>query len=135
MKGLIYVVVTFASIAIGASDNRDLSGDVWKSSLEKRQTTWAPPSALVKPLDEVWAHESSTYNNGNLLGFKNYGYDIIIANKGLVKYLCSIKATAKWKIELSISVSDGTPVLVSQKLSVPQLPPHCRRTSKNGLTT
>lgn len=72
-----------------ASDLRDESGDVWKSLLgssgvEKRQSTWAPPSNLVKPLQEVWDHEMNTYNNGNALGFKNYGYDILMAANGYV---------------------------------------------------
>jgi hypothetical protein len=81
------LVGVLGRVAFGA-DDRDLSGDVWKTSLTKRQTTWNPPSALVKPLEEVWAHESSTYNNGNLLGFKNYGYDIIMAAKGWGDSLC-----------------------------------------------
>ena len=72
-----------------ASDLRDESGDVWTSLLgssgvEKRQSTWAPPSNLVKPLQEVWDHEMNTYNNGNALGFKNYGYDILMAANGYV---------------------------------------------------
>lgn len=48
--------------------------------LAKRQTTWNPPSNLVTPLKQVWDHEMSTYSNP--LGFKNYGYDQLIANKG-----------------------------------------------------
>ncbi len=89
-----FLISTFAFAAAGlhlasASDPRDQSGDVWKSlssssSLSKRQTTWNPPSNLVKPLQEVWDHEKATYNNGNLLGFKNYGYDILMASNGYV---------------------------------------------------
>jgi len=78
-----------ASSLVLAADDRDLNGDVWaklenKPEISKRQSTWAPPSSLVKGLDEVWAHQVSTYNNGNLFAFKNYGYDIINAAKGCV---------------------------------------------------
>ncbi|KAG6368311.1 hypothetical protein INS49_002516 [Diaporthe citri] len=52
--------------------------------LAKRQTTWNPPSNLVTPLKQVRDHEMSTYSNP--LGFKNYGYDQLIANKGQVNY-------------------------------------------------
>ncbi|MHB9856899.1 hypothetical protein [Streptomyces sp. YIM S03343] len=45
---------------------------------------WNPPSALVKPLNEVWNHVESTYSD--LYGFKNYGWDQVIANKGTVNY-------------------------------------------------
>lgn len=48
--------------------------------LAKRQTTWNPPSNLVTPLKQVWDHEMSAYSDP--LGFKNYGYDQLIANKG-----------------------------------------------------
>lgn len=43
---------------------------------------WNPPSTLVTPLDEVWRHQESTYNNGNLYGFRNYGWDQVMANGG-----------------------------------------------------
>jgi hypothetical protein len=80
-----------ASSLVLAADDRDLNGDVWaklenKPAISKRQSTWAPPASLVKGLDEVWAHQMSTYNNGNALGFKNYGYDIINAAKGELKF-------------------------------------------------
>jgi hypothetical protein len=41
-------------------------------------TTWAPPSTMTQALTEVWNHEMATYNNGNALGFKNYGYDVSV---------------------------------------------------------
>lgn len=43
---------------------------------------WNPPSELAAPLKEVWDHVSSTYNGGDIFGFKNYGWDSLIANKG-----------------------------------------------------
>ena len=47
-------------------------------------TGWNPPANLVTPLNEVWAHQESTY--GNLYGFKNYGWDQVMANKGSINY-------------------------------------------------
>lgn len=78
------VLLAGLSNLVVASDHRDLNGDVWATPLAKRQTSWNPPSNLVTPLQEVWDHESSTYNNGDLLAFKNYGYDIIVAAGGYV---------------------------------------------------
>ncbi|KAH8593468.1 hypothetical protein B0O99DRAFT_688687 [Bisporella sp. PMI_857] len=112
MKILIPVVATLASLALGAADDRDLSGDVWGSSLEKRQTTWAPPAALVKPLEEVWAHVSATYNNGNLLGFKNYGYDIIVANKGTLNFC------VRWDSGASVTEAQRTAIASSLQTNV-----------------
>ncbi|HET6710921.1 hypothetical protein [Amycolatopsis sp.] len=45
---------------------------------------WNPPANLVRPLDEVWRHVESTYPN--LYGFRNYGWDQIMANRGYVSY-------------------------------------------------
>lgn len=45
---------------------------------------WNPPSNLVAPLEEVWEHTESTYSN--LYGFKNYGWDQVMANKGSINY-------------------------------------------------
>jgi hypothetical protein len=45
---------------------------------------WNPSANLAPALDRVWNHMSSTY--GNLNGFKNYGWDQIIANKGTFNY-------------------------------------------------
>ncbi|MFI7543560.1 cellulose binding domain-containing protein [Actinoplanes sp. NPDC049599] len=45
---------------------------------------WAPPSNLVGPLDEVWRHQESTY--ANLYGFRNYGWDQVMANRGYLNY-------------------------------------------------
>ncbi|OLF18152.1 hypothetical protein [Actinophytocola xanthii] len=45
---------------------------------------WNPPSNLVQPLDEVWRHVESTY--GNLYGFRNYGWDQVMANRGYINY-------------------------------------------------
>jgi hypothetical protein len=48
--------------------------------------TWSPPANLVTPLNQVWQHQEQTYNGGNLYGFRNYGWDQIMANRGYVNY-------------------------------------------------
>ncbi|MFC7328872.1 hypothetical protein [Marinactinospora rubrisoli] len=45
---------------------------------------WNPPANLVQPLDEVWRHVESTYPD--LYGFRNYGWDQIMANGGSINY-------------------------------------------------
>ncbi|KAL4760999.1 uncharacterized protein BDW70DRAFT_136577 [Aspergillus foveolatus] len=47
-------------------------------------STWDPPSDLVTPLQEVWDHEVETYSDA--LGFKNYGFDQVIAAGGKINY-------------------------------------------------
>jgi len=47
---------------------------------------WNPPADLAAPLDEVWQHQEETYNNGDLYGFRNYGWDQIFANRGSINY-------------------------------------------------
>jgi hypothetical protein len=47
---------------------------------------WNPPSNLVQPLNAVWQHQEQTYNNGNLYGFRNYGWDQLFANRGYINY-------------------------------------------------
>lgn len=96
-----YILTLIATLALAASTTHardssasDADGSVWdnvknvysRSSLgyrlSRRNATWNPPSNLVTPLQEVWDHEVSTYSDA--LGFKNYGYDQLMANKGLV---------------------------------------------------
>ncbi|SEH03284.1 hypothetical protein SAMN05444920_1352 [Nonomuraea solani] len=48
------------------------------------QTGWNPPANLVTPLNQVWQHVESTYPN--LYGFRNYGWDQVMANKGSINY-------------------------------------------------
>jgi hypothetical protein len=45
---------------------------------------WTPPSNLVRPIDEVWRHVETTYPD--LYGFRNYGWDQVIANRGFINY-------------------------------------------------
>lgn len=71
--------------AIPGSSPQDADGSVWeklaaRSDVTKRDITWDPPADLVVPLQETWDHEMATYTDP--LGFKNYGYDQIMANGG-----------------------------------------------------
>ncbi len=45
---------------------------------------WSPPANLAGPLGEVWSHVESTYSN--LYGFRNYGWDQVMANRGYINY-------------------------------------------------
>ncbi|KFY74732.1 hypothetical protein V499_05256 [Pseudogymnoascus sp. VKM F-103] len=118
MKLTTVILAGLTNLAV-ASDHRDLSGDVWASSLTKRQTswtkrqtTWNPPSNLVKPLQEVWDHESSTYNNGDLLGFKNYGYDIIKASGGKLNFC------VRWDSSATVTEAQRTAIASSLQKNV-----------------
>jgi hypothetical protein len=62
-------------------------------------TGWNPPANLVQPLDEVWRHQEETYNNGNLYGFRNYGWDQIMANRGYINYC------VRWDSSASVSTA------------------------------
>ncbi|KAL1852525.1 hypothetical protein Daus18300_012123 [Diaporthe australafricana] len=56
------------------------------SSRQADQSGWNPPADLAKPLKEVWDHCEKTYSDGDLYGFKNYGWDQIMATKGVINY-------------------------------------------------
>ncbi|APU16658.1 MULTISPECIES: hypothetical protein [Actinoalloteichus] len=55
-----------------AADRADLAQD------------WNPPGHLVQPLAEVWNHVETTYPD--LYGFRNYGWDQLVANNGQINY-------------------------------------------------
>lgn len=60
-------------------------------------TSWNPPSNLVTPLNEVWQHVESTYPN--LYGFRNYGWDQIMANGGSINYC------VRWDTSASVTAA------------------------------
>ncbi|OBT70853.1 hypothetical protein VF21_10216 [Pseudogymnoascus sp. 05NY08] len=118
MKLSTVLLAGLSNLAV-ASDHRDLNGDVWASALTKRQTswtkrqtTWNPPSNLVTPLQEVWDHESSTYNNGDLVGFKNYGYDIIKASGGKLNFC------VRWDSAATVTEAQRTAIASSLQTNV-----------------
>ena len=47
---------------------------------------WTPPARYAGPLAQVWQRQEQTYNNGNLYGFRNYGWDQLMANGGSINY-------------------------------------------------
>ncbi|KAL6705128.1 hypothetical protein ACN47E_007233 [Coniothyrium glycines] len=84
-------VCAFDKHTFDDSNAWDTTPAVSKRDLSK--TTWDPPSNLVKPLQEVWKHELETYSNA--LGFKNYGYDQVMAAKGKINYCVRWEGNAK----------------------------------------
>jgi hypothetical protein len=68
---------------------------------------WDPPGNLVQPLDEVWRHQESTYPD--LYGFRNYGWDQVMANGGYVNYCvrwdssAPVSATLRDQIHAALS--------------------------------
>jgi hypothetical protein len=60
-------------------------------ALPAKRATWNPPSNLVNPLNEVWAHETATYTPN----FKNYGYDQLIAAGGTAKVCVRWESTSQ----------------------------------------
>ncbi|KAI8199908.1 putative acetylxylan esterase A [Colletotrichum sp. SAR 10_65] len=89
------------------SETSDLDGSVWqaitpvnaRNPLEmarnrptKRQSGWSPPSDIASPLKEVWDHCKSTYSN--FFGFKNYGWDQVMATKGTINVCVRWESTA-----------------------------------------
>ena len=59
--------------------------------------TWNPPRNLVQPLNEVWNHVESTYPD--LYGFRNYGWDQVMANRGSVNYC------VRWESDAPVSAA------------------------------
>lgn len=80
------------------------------TSLSKRQSTWNPPSNLVTPLQEVWDHQIATYNDP--LGFRNYGYDQIMANKGYLNFC------VRWESSQSVTAAQRAAVEAALQQSV-----------------
>ncbi|KAM0718003.1 hypothetical protein Q7P37_006335 [Cladosporium fusiforme] len=104
--------------------NRDLDGATWKAlnkaahSKTKRQSSWDPPSDLAKPLQEVWDHSVETYNNGQWESFENYGYDIIMAAQGDLKFC------VRWDSSASVSAEERDAIEKSLQSNVPKWTDH-----------
>ncbi|KAF3940582.1 hypothetical protein ABW19_dt0208891 [Dactylella cylindrospora] len=78
--------------------------------LVPRQSTWNPPSNLVTPLQQVWDHEVATYSNA--LGFRNYGYDQVMANGGYLNFC------VRWDSSTSLSESQRAQILTALQRSM-----------------
>ncbi|KAK6533632.1 hypothetical protein TWF694_002567 [Orbilia ellipsospora] len=72
--------------------------------------TWNPPSNLVTPLGQVWDHEVATYSDA--LGFKNYGYDQLMANGGKLNYC------VRWDSSLSLTEAQRAQILTALQRSM-----------------
>jgi len=72
--------------------------------------TWSPPTSLVKPLPQVWDHEIATYSNA--LGFKNYGYDQVIATNG------SLNFCVRWESNATVTSQDRADIEAAVKRSM-----------------
>jgi hypothetical protein len=59
---------------------------------------WDPPGRLAARLDQVWRHVESTYPD--LYGFRNYGWDQVLANRGRISYCVRWDSGAKVSAEL-----------------------------------
>ncbi|EAW20319.1 uncharacterized protein NFIA_099550 [Aspergillus fischeri NRRL 181] len=86
----------------------DLDAPAGSAWVEKRQSSsWSPPANLVKPLNEVWEHQMATYSDP--MGFKNYGYDQVIAGRGKINYCVrwdsSKKVTAAQRNQIAAAVN------------------------------
>ncbi|KAI8685176.1 CBM1 domain-containing protein [Fusarium keratoplasticum] len=111
-----------STAAQGTSPKSDLDASVWQalSSVKetrswedlprnrpaKRQSGWNPPSNLATPLKEVWDHCLKTYSDA--LGFKNYGWDQLIAGKGklnmCVRWESDQPVTAAYREEIATTL-------------------------------
>src|SRR3954463_16155059 len=67
------------------------------------------PSNLVTPLTQVWDHCMATYSNP--VGFKNYGWDQVMANKGYVNYC------VRWDSSSTLTESQRAQILTALKRS------------------
>ncbi|KAL2211237.1 hypothetical protein CC79DRAFT_1377821 [Sarocladium strictum] len=111
-SALSLAAISLASLAEGldVSENQDANVSVWEnvdtsilargSDLwnrpVKRQSGWNPPSNLKTPLKEVWDHQLATYSGG-LYGFRNYGWDQLIATQG------SINICVRWESNTAVT--------------------------------
>ncbi len=70
------------------------------ASAARAADEWNPPANLVEPLGEVWNHVESTYPN--LYGFRNYGWDQVMANRGSINYC------VRWESDAPVGAACGT---------------------------
>jgi hypothetical protein len=63
------------------------------STTSPPSNVWNPPANLVQPLAEVWQHEETTYSD--LYGFRNYGWDQVMAGRGTINYCVRWDSSAR----------------------------------------
>ncbi|KAF7557279.1 hypothetical protein G7Z17_g759 [Cylindrodendrum hubeiense] len=96
------VALAASTAASTVSSPSDLDGSVWEGLTERRDG--APPSTLTTPLKEVWDHCTETYNSGDIFGFKNYGWDQLIAAEG------TINMCVRWESKSSVTAAQRTKI-------------------------
>jgi len=80
-------------VALGAL----LASPISAASPAQAADDWNPPAHLVQPLNQVWNHVSTTYPD--LYGFRNYGWDQVMANRGSVNYC------VRWESDAPVSAA------------------------------
>src|SRR6185295_16842785 len=80
-------------VALGAL----LASPISAASPAHAADDWNPPAHLVQPLNQVWNHVSTTYPD--LYGFRNYGWDQVMANRGSVNYC------VRWESDAPVSAA------------------------------
>ncbi|RSL47432.1 hypothetical protein CEP54_013412 [Fusarium duplospermum] len=116
------VALAASTAAQGTTPKSDLDASVWQALSNvketrswqdlprnrpaKRQSGWNPPSDLATPLKEVWDHCLKTYSDA--LGFKNYGWDQLMAGKGklnmCVRWESDEPVTAAYREEIATTL-------------------------------
>ncbi|MFD5316745.1 hypothetical protein [Streptomyces sp. NPDC127098] len=98
------MVVAAVYASPSAAANRQAAAEV--AAEQAAADDWTPPANLAQGLDEVWRHVESTY--GNLYGFRNYGWDQLMANGGRLQYCVrwesNTPVTAQLRDQINASV-------------------------------
>lgn len=84
-----------------------LAGDAAVSKRQISPSTWNPPSNLVTALQQVWDHETQTYN----MNFPNFGFDQLIAADG------NINICVRWESSTSVTRAQRDAVEVAYRRS------------------
>ncbi|RSM04380.1 hypothetical protein CDV31_010082 [Fusarium ambrosium] len=103
-----FVALAASTAAQGTTPKSDLDASVILPATVPPSVSLdgTPPSDLATPLKEVWDHCLSTYSDA--LGFKNYGWDQLIAGKGklnmCVRWESDETVTAAYREEIATTL-------------------------------
>lgn len=90
-----------------AFDDSNAWSDTAPAKRDLSQETWNPPSELKTGLEQVWKHEIETYSDP--LGFKNYGFDQVMAGNGKINYC------VRWEGDASVTAAQRASVQAALK--------------------
>ena len=107
---LLALSVTGTPLAVPKHSNNRRTTSTKPTQPTPTDTTWNPPANLAAPLAQVWKHEVDTYSDA--LGFKNYGYDQLIATNGTLNYC------VRWESNEAVTETDRTATEVALQRSV-----------------